>query len=138
MTTDDEAEFIKWLEENPDTPVCRPAPMTTPDREGIFKCVNGHDRCYGGAGAGPDCPYCERLPPPDPTPAPVGELSEPCIQIPDDTDWRVVLCESCGSEGRTYRSSGGPDEIDYGPCPYCEGTGGEMIRVEPIEIDDLP
>lgn len=24
--------------------------------------INGHDRCYGGASAGPDCPYCERRP----------------------------------------------------------------------------
>lgn len=22
------------------------------------KCTNGHDRCFGGASSGPDCPYC--------------------------------------------------------------------------------
>jgi hypothetical protein len=25
-----------------------------------YVCVNGHDRCFGGASAGPECPYCER------------------------------------------------------------------------------
>jgi hypothetical protein len=24
-----------------------------------WRCVNGHDRCYGGVSAGPECPYCE-------------------------------------------------------------------------------
>lgn len=24
-----------------------------------YICVNGHDRCYGGLSAGPECPYCE-------------------------------------------------------------------------------
>lgn len=26
-----------------------------------YRCVNGHDRCYGGTSAGPKCPYCERV-----------------------------------------------------------------------------
>jgi hypothetical protein len=25
-----------------------------------YICTNGHYRCYGGASAGPECPYCER------------------------------------------------------------------------------
>ena len=28
-----------------------------------WKCVNGHDLCYGGASAGPECPYCEKVSP---------------------------------------------------------------------------
>lgn len=24
-----------------------------------YRCTNGHDLCYGGIHAGPDCPYCE-------------------------------------------------------------------------------
>ncbi len=26
-----------------------------------YKCVNGHDLCYGGVSAGKECPYCERI-----------------------------------------------------------------------------
>lgn len=63
----------------------------------------------------------------------------------DSTDFRVVPCEACGSEGRLYerhtwydREYGYQDgEEDTGPCPYCEGTGGELIEVEPIEMEDL-
>jgi len=32
------------------------------DRDGDWRCVNGHDLCYGGVSAGPDCPYCEFVP----------------------------------------------------------------------------
>jgi DnaJ-class molecular chaperone len=56
--------------------------------------------------------------------------------------WRVVLCEACGSEGRIYIDTYQRDE--YGnmmeaaeECPYCEGTGGELIETQPIELADL-
>lgn len=52
-------------------------------------------------------------------------------------DYRIVLCEACGSEGRILTSNGGPDDTDHGPCPYCEGTGGVIIEVLPIEADDF-
>ena len=58
-------------------------------------------------------------------------------------DVRIVVCEACGGEGRRYvisgceRETGYPLEHDCGPCPYCEGTGGEIIEVEPIEMEDL-
>lgn len=58
-------------------------------------------------------------------------------------DFRIVPCEACGSEGRIYiangddRETGAPQERDGGPCPYCEGIGGEIISVETITIDDL-
>lgn len=48
-----------------------------------------------------------------------------------DTDHRVVLCEACGSEGRIS------DDYGNDPCPWCEGTGGEVILVQPIEMADL-
>jgi hypothetical protein len=51
-------------------------------------------------------------------------------------DYRLVLCETCGSEGRIYRGLY-EDERDCGPCPACEGTGGEIVEVEPIEMEDL-
>ena len=49
---------------------------------------------------------------------------------------RIVFCETCGSEGRILRGNA-PDPADYGPCPVCEGTGGEVIETQPIELDDL-
>jgi hypothetical protein len=63
------------------------------------------------------------------------------------SDVRIVGCEACGTEGRIYVTDWSPGdwnepghwgERDTGPCPYCEGTGGEIIEVEPIEMDDLP
>lgn len=58
------------------------------------------------------------------------------------TDVRIVLCEVCGSEGRIYTPSYCFDEygnhMDYvHDCPWCEATGGELIKVYPIEMDDL-
>lgn len=55
---------------------------------------------------------------------------------------RVILCESCSSEGRIYRATGfsdryGIEMIDDEPCPYCEGTGGEIIKTLPITLEDL-
>ena len=54
-----------------------------------------------------------------------------------DTNYRLVRCEACGSEGRILTNDGGPYDQDWGECPYCEGTGGEVIKVEPIEMSDL-
>lgn len=51
-------------------------------------------------------------------------------------DIRLVLCPTCGSEGRMLTCDGGPDEIDHGGCPYCDGTGREIIQVLPLELDD--
>lgn len=53
------------------------------------------------------------------------------------TDYRIVLCEACGSEGRILTSDGGPDDVDCGECRYCAGTGGELVKVAPIEADDF-
>lgn len=55
---------------------------------------------------------------------------------------RVILCEACGSEGRIrwgsrqFDNYGNEMEHDE-PCPYCEGTGGEIIETQPIEMEDL-
>jgi hypothetical protein len=57
-------------------------------------------------------------------------------------DFRIVPCEWCGTEGRLYRTASGhpndPDTIDIGPCSACEGTGGEIVEVEPITMEELP
>jgi hypothetical protein len=61
-------------------------------------------------------------------------------------DLTIVECTACGGEGRIIINHGVgydrhtgyfPDERDHGPCPYCDGTGGEIITTQPIEIDDL-
>jgi hypothetical protein len=49
---------------------------------------------------------------------------------------RLVLCDACGSEGRIYCGQF-DDEWDAGECPWCEGTGGELIPTRPIDADDL-
>ena len=52
------------------------------------------------------------------------------------TDPRIVPCDHCQTEGRILRGQY-EDERDEGPCPVCEGTGGEIIETEPITLDDL-
>ncbi len=33
--------------------------------------------------------------------------------------------------------TGTPQEVDRGPCPYCEGTGGELIETEPVTEQEI-
>lgn len=49
---------------------------------------------------------------------------------------RIIPCDHCQTEGRIYRGQH-DDERDYGPCPFCEGTGGEIISTEPVTLDDF-
>jgi hypothetical protein len=49
---------------------------------------------------------------------------------------RIIRCEFCQSEGRIYRGMY-EDERDCGPCPACEGTGGEIIETLSITLEDL-
>lgn len=59
-----------------------------------------------------------------------------CPDIGDCPECRIVLCEHCGSEGRIYRGQY-DDERDCGECPACAGTGGEIVKVEPITEEDI-
>jgi hypothetical protein len=62
-------------------------------------------------------------------------------------DVRVVGCEVCGTEGCAQaalydgmchcRYNGRSPKECIDACPWCEGTGGEVIAVEPIEMGDL-
>jgi hypothetical protein len=53
-------------------------------------------------------------------------------------DLRIVACEACGTEGRVLVTVAGQwDPENRGPCPYCDGTGGEIIITQPIEMEDL-
>lgn len=54
----------------------------------------------------------------------------------------LQLCQACGSEGRILvdagvDSMGTPQEADCGECPYCEGTGGELIATEPVTEEEI-
>ena|SRR5258708_684000 len=52
-------------------------------------------------------------------------------------DLRIVACEACGTEGRIYHGDGDKPWHYLEECPYCEGTGGEIITTQPIEMADL-
>lgn len=49
----------------------------------------------------------------------------------------IILCETCQSEGRILRSDGGPDEIDCGVCPACDGDGSVMVETEPLTEEEI-
>ncbi len=52
-------------------------------------------------------------------------------------DHRIVACEACGTEGRVYHGNGDKPWDYVEECPYCDGTGGEIITTQPIEMADL-
>jgi hypothetical protein len=53
-------------------------------------------------------------------------------------DARFVNCEACQTEGRILTNDGGPDDVDHGVCPACNGEFAVEVETSPIEIDDLP
>jgi hypothetical protein len=53
-----------------------------------------------------------------------------------DTDLRIVGCEYCSTEGKLYCGEF-DEERCIGDCPICEGTGGEIIETQPIDMEDL-
>ena len=52
-------------------------------------------------------------------------------------DHRIVACEACGTESRIYHGNGDKPWHYVEDCPYCDGTGGEIITTHPIEMEDL-
>lgn len=54
-----------------------------------------------------------------------------------DDGIRILTCPTCGGEKRDLRSNGGPNDIDCGECPECEGAGAIQVAVKPIAIKDL-
>jgi hypothetical protein len=56
---------------------------------------------------------------------------------------RIVCCSCCDGEGRIQHYTGGLDWGDGSPrgytepCPYCDGTGGEIIETEIVTLDDI-
>lgn len=66
----------------------------------------------------------------------IGNVTPNNEWLTEDHSPRLVCCEACGSEGRIYVGQF-DDERDAGECPYCEGTGGELIATRPVTIDDI-
>lgn len=50
---------------------------------------------------------------------------------------RFINCEVCQTEGRILTNDGGPDDVDYGVCPACNGERVVEVETQPITIDDL-
>jgi hypothetical protein len=63
---------------------------------------------------------------------PAAKTNLPCI-----SSSRIVACEACGTEGRIYHGNGDKPWDYVEECPYCDGTGGEIITTQPIEMADL-
>jgi hypothetical protein len=49
---------------------------------------------------------------------------------------RFINCDVCQTEGRILRSNGGPDDIDYGVCPVCNGECVVEVETQPVELED--
>lgn len=73
-----------------------------------------------------------RKTPYDPTTQP---YDEPLRHV--DSHTRFINCEVCQTEGRILRSNGGPDDIDYGVCPACNGKCEIEVECEPVTEYDL-
>jgi hypothetical protein len=41
---------------------------------------------------------------------------------------RFINCEVCQTEGRILTNDGGPDDVDHGVCPECNGE--RVVEVE--------
>lgn len=55
---------------------------------------------------------------------------------------RVIPCAACGTEGRIISWSGRVDQYgnpmeDEHECLNCDGTGGEIVKTQPIVMEDL-
>lgn len=53
------------------------------------------------------------------------------------SDPRFINCEACQTEGRILTNNGGPDDVDHGPCPDCNGARVVEVETFPITLDDI-
>lgn len=55
-----------------------------------------------------------------------------------DDNLRIMLCPTCGSEGRIeYGCANDPHASYVEICHECEGGGHVLVEVEPITMEDL-
>lgn len=66
----------------------------------------------------------------DPTTQP---YDEPFRHVESD----LIECEVCQGEGRILRSNGGPDDIDCGICPACNGKREVEVESVPATFSDI-
>ena len=56
-------------------------------------------------------------------------------------DVRFIPCDFCGTEGRIVTETMcfpyQDRVVDHGPCQACDGTGEELVAVEPVTLADL-
>lgn len=50
---------------------------------------------------------------------------------------RFINCDACQTEGRILTNDGGPDDVDHGVCPECNGECVVEVETRPIEMEDL-
>ena len=61
-----------------------------------------------------------------------------CPEVDDCPECRIVACEACGTEGTIYSGTGWDGDYLYADrCTVCDGTGGEIVKVEPCTEEDL-
>ncbi len=63
-------------------------------------------------------------------------------KLPGDCDYpcacpMVVNCDACQTEGRILTNDGGPDDVDHGVCPACNGERVFWVDALPIGLEDL-
>jgi hypothetical protein len=44
---------------------------------------------------------------------------------------RFINCEVCQTEGRILTNDGGPDDVDHGVCPACNGERVVEVETQP-------
>lgn len=49
---------------------------------------------------------------------------------------RFINCEVCQTEGRILTNDGGPDDVDHGVCPECNGE--RVVEVDTQVCGPLP
>lgn len=54
-----------------------------------------------------------------------------------EADTRFVNCQVCQTEGRILTNGGGPDDVDHGICPECNGERVVEVETNPVTLDDL-
>jgi hypothetical protein len=47
---------------------------------------------------------------------------------------RFINCETCQTEGRILTNDGGPDDVDHGVCPACNGERVVEIETKPCDF----
>lgn len=50
---------------------------------------------------------------------------------------RFINCQVCQTEGRILTNNGGPDDVDHGVCPACNGECAVEVETQPVEMEDI-